>query len=350
MNPLEVLQNALKSPLVDEDGEKVRLEILSGLTEQQIVEFATDIPCILPAEIRELLAFTQGFSDFADVDFTGRNLGGFELPEIFPHGLAIAADGFGNFWVVDLNPESVTWGPIYFVCHDPPVVLYQSPTLDHFLIELFKCVIPPHKSLVNDVHDDRVFNVWRKNPNVWKHEDCAHSSDPQLKAFASELHSTFEIIDMRTPEIGFGFSFGRYGPKTVIKRFGALPIFPPPSRSESLITRRSSLLSVILQDRLGSILQHTSHFCKPSCRWEFARRTILPSSGRLARRESRRAHQFAQFDSQHSLADCRGDAVEPLQSPGFPGRQAVDSRHQGPRSSRRDLQHRNAACERRGVG
>jgi hypothetical protein len=35
----------------------------------------------------------------------------------------------------------------------------------------------------------------------------------------------FQIIDMRTPEIGFGFSWGRYGAKAVVRRHGNIPIF-----------------------------------------------------------------------------------------------------------------------------
>ena len=47
------------------------------------------------------------------VDFTGSQCS-FQHDEIFPHGLPIAADGYGNFWVIDLLPSSADWGPIYF--------------------------------------------------------------------------------------------------------------------------------------------------------------------------------------------------------------------------------------------
>ncbi len=132
---------------------------------------------------------------------------------------------FGNFWVIDLLPTSKTWGPIYFACHDAPVILYQSPGLSHFLVELFKMSIPPRKSLVDDVHEDRLFDVWRKNPGVMSYDECIKSADAELKSFATQLGPSFQIIDMRTPEIGFGFSWGRYGAKTVVRRHGNIPIF-----------------------------------------------------------------------------------------------------------------------------
>ncbi len=179
----------------------------------------------MPAEIRELLAFCRGFYAALDVvDFTGEQCS-FQQDEIFPHGLPIAADGYGNFWVVDLLPSSTDWAPIYFACHDAPVVLYQSPTLSHFLVELFKMSQPPHKSLIDDVHEDRLFDVWRKNPGVQAYEQAAQSKDSAVRAFADTLDPTFEIIDLRAAAIGFGFSWGRYGPNTVVRRHGELPIF-----------------------------------------------------------------------------------------------------------------------------
>lgn len=50
----------------------------------------------------------------------------------------MAHDGFGNYWVADLTSRSTEWGPIYFACHDPPVVVFQSPNLSHFLAEVLK--------------------------------------------------------------------------------------------------------------------------------------------------------------------------------------------------------------------
>jgi hypothetical protein len=158
------------------------------------------------------------------VDFTGEDCS-FEQREIFPHGHPIAGDGYGNFWVVDLLPSSQDWGPIYFACHDAPVVLYQSASLAPFLTELFKSSTPPHKGLVDDVHEDRPFNVWRTNPGVQSHAQALNSVDASIAAFAATLDATFEIVDLRNAEAGFGFSWGRYGPRTVIRRAGELPIF-----------------------------------------------------------------------------------------------------------------------------
>lgn len=231
MTPTEIIRQAQAAQLVDEDGEPIVLEMLPPWSPAQIDAFAARLPCPLPAEIRDLLAFCSGFSGTVDVvDFTGEHCS-FEHEDLFPHGHPIAADGFGNFWVVDLLPSSTAWGPIYFACHDAPVVLYQSATLSDFLTELFKSSRPPHKSLIDDVHEDRLFHVWRQNPRVEAQEHAAQSTDPALRAFAETLDPTFEIIDLRNAEIGFGFSWGRYGPNTVVRRHGELPIFAVQKRA-----------------------------------------------------------------------------------------------------------------------
>src|SRR6185436_441965 len=81
-----------------------------------------------------------------------------------PSGLPVAHDGFGNFWVLDLTPDDTAAAPVFYFSHDAPVVLYQGPGLGDFLHETFRLSIPPHASLVDDVHEDRLFRVWRENP------------------------------------------------------------------------------------------------------------------------------------------------------------------------------------------
>jgi hypothetical protein len=142
-----------------------------------------------------------------------------------PHGLPIAQDGCGNYWVMDLQPESPNWGPIYFCCHDAPVMLLQAATVQQFVSEVFKMYIPPHTSLINDVHEDRLFEVWRKNPGIFAHASALASPDPDIRAFAADLDASFDLIDLRDAQIGMGLSWGRYGPKTEVRRFGSKPIF-----------------------------------------------------------------------------------------------------------------------------
>jgi cell wall assembly regulator SMI1 len=225
VTPLEIIHEASTKKLSTEDGDRISLTFHRPLSEQEIAAFEARLPCPLPPEIRELLKFCKGFTGGATdfVDFTGQDCV-FDHPA-FPHGLPIAPDGFGNFWVVDLVPESKCWGPIYFVCHDPPIVLYQSASLEDFLTELFKKCIPPRKSAIDDVHDDRLFQVWRNNPGALTRDECLRSRDDHLRAFSAQLDAFFLVIDLRNAVVGSGFSWGRYGPNTVVRRYGTFSIF-----------------------------------------------------------------------------------------------------------------------------
>ncbi len=140
MKPLEIIKNAQNTKLTNEDGDVVNLEMMPGLLEREIQEFARQLPCGLSSEIRELLSYCRGFFGAAaePVDFTGRSCS-FEMLEVFPHGLPIAADGYGNFWVADLWPDSTDFAPIYFTCHDAPVSCYKVPLLSTSLPSSSKC-------------------------------------------------------------------------------------------------------------------------------------------------------------------------------------------------------------------
>lgn len=222
----EIIQAARETNLSDEDGVAVYPKLLPGLTEQQIDELSDSLVAPLPEEVRELLAFCSGIEGLlAGVDFTGRRLDAQSEEVLLPHGISIAADGYGNGWTVDLQPDSPEWGPIYYCCHDAPVVLVQSPNLQHFVSELFKMYTPPYKSLVDDVHEDRLFEVWRTNPGVIPHATAMASPDPEIQAFAGTLDPGFQVIDLRCAPVGMGLSWGRYGVDTELRRFGTKAIF-----------------------------------------------------------------------------------------------------------------------------
>jgi hypothetical protein len=225
MTPLKIIRRPQAGTLIDEDGEVVTLEQLPGLSNTELQDVANQVPCRIPPEIAELLCACRGFYGTVEqVDFTGRDLM-FEFEQAFPDGLPIAADGYGNFWVVDLHPDTARWGPIYFACHDAPVILCQADSLEQFMSELFRMFEPPHQSLIEDVHEDRLAQVWQTNPGLLSHEQCLRSEDSVLSAFAHELDGNFQIIDLRQAKPGDGFAWGRYGPKTQIRRFRTHAVF-----------------------------------------------------------------------------------------------------------------------------
>ena len=227
---VEEIRRAQAMPLPGPGGwgvmrrRNVSLELADGLQPGELAALEAELGVPLPGELRVLLAETSGITGVLDaIDFTGRGLE-FELHEVFPAGLPVAGDGFGNFWVLDLAPERADVAPVFFACHDPPVILYQGPDLAHFLHELFAMYIPPHASAVDDVHEDRPFHVWGTNPGVVDYA-TALAGDEALNAFAVECGERYEFVDLRVPEIGAGFSWGRYGPRTDVRRHGHERLF-----------------------------------------------------------------------------------------------------------------------------
>ncbi len=226
MTAVEHIKAALRAKLVDEDGEPVVLDLLPPPPAEEIDSLVQQVGQPLPEELRTLLGFCSGIvgGSLDGIDFTGASMS-FEAAEIFPSGLPIAADGFGNFWVLDITPQTTQSAPVFFACHDAPVVLYQSADVASFLAELFRMHTPPHTSLVNDVHEDRLFDVWRKNPGTIDQPTASTSPDPALRSFASEIPTHFQIVDLRRVDPGMGFSWGRYGPRTEVRRHGYERIF-----------------------------------------------------------------------------------------------------------------------------
>ena len=239
MQAVEAIRRAQEASLVDEDGDPVVLELAAPLSDSELEGLATEVGAPLPSELRAVLEYTAGIEDSAldGIDFTGRSMS-FEDRDVFPLGLPIAADGFGNFWVLDLGPDETETAAVFFACHDPPIVLFQSSTLAEFLGETFRMQKPPHSSLVADVHDDLLFNVWGTNPGTIDHA-AALASDEQLSAFAAQLDDRFTFVDLRDPRVGMGFSWGRHGPRTEVRRHGLERLFAyaPPEKKAGVLSR-----------------------------------------------------------------------------------------------------------------
>ena len=222
---IELLKQTQGTVFKNKDGVESRLTLLPPIPSAEIEALQQRIPCPLPQAVRELLEFSRGFEGTPfDIRFGGSD-GGFGLEEIFPYPVDIAADGCGNFWVVDLLKHSTDWGPIFYACHDAPVIVYQAETLDHFIEEVIKSAKSPWQSEISEVHGDLSYHIWHKNPGVLTHSQCVTSSDGSLQAFAGTLDESWEFIDLRRPKLGDGFSWGRYGSRTTNRRFGEERIF-----------------------------------------------------------------------------------------------------------------------------
>jgi cell wall assembly regulator SMI1 len=225
----------------DAAGE-LRSAVSQGLVELEpplppaaIDALADELGVALPSELRQVLELTAGVdgASFDTLDFSGRSLS-FGGDFLFPHGHTFAGDGYGNHWVLDLVPGETDVSPVFYACHDPAVVVFQSASLGDFLFETFLA----GDSLIDSVHDDAAFRVWSSHPDELDHA-AALGSDDALRAFAETLDERFVFYDLRRPSVGDGFAWGRFGPRTDVRRHGDARVFAcaPPEQRPGRLSR-----------------------------------------------------------------------------------------------------------------
>lgn len=211
MTPKEKLNSLLNIKYVTEDEYEYQIELLTSLTNEQIENFERQLPNnFLPKDIRELLKFAQGFEfDGLDtINFDAVNTFGFE--EFFPNSIQLTGDGFGNFWILDID-DNGNWGNIFYVCHDPAVVVKHSENLTEFLFHIDEFGKNGNNSTLNEIHEQIVFDIWNDNNSFISIVDAKQSIDEILKTFAENLPDNYVIADLRNKPNKSGFAWGKFG-------------------------------------------------------------------------------------------------------------------------------------------
>ena len=235
VDPAARLQAAAAGSLVDGDGDPVTLRLRPGLAPAAVERLRATyagLGATLPRELTDLLAVTTGADELLELDLTGQ-LHSVEAGELLPAGLPVAADGFGNFWLLDLTPDTVETAPVFFLSHDAPVLLHQADSLAEFVDEAVRMLEPPHDSRVDDVHEDRLHTVWGTRPGQLSWQQAVSSGDGALRDFAERLDPTWSVVDLRQRAVGMGLAWGAHGPRTRLARHGWERIFgyaPPATK------------------------------------------------------------------------------------------------------------------------
>ena len=212
MTPTEILKSILTEQYVSEDGDEYKVELKEGLTDERLDELAKRLQTgQVPNEIRELLKFASGieFSGLEEVTFDGVGQFGFE--EFFPHSVQLAGDGFGNFWILDVDKNG-NWGNVFYVCHDPAVIVKHSDNLAQFIEHVNDFGKNGNKSNLDIIHEKVVMNIWSKDNGFIELENAKLSSDTILKNFALSLPENFVIADLKNKQNQSGFAWGKFRP------------------------------------------------------------------------------------------------------------------------------------------
>ena len=218
--------------LTDDDGATHVLELLPPATAEELRTLESKLPGPLPQEIRAALAVTTGLANGPLESFSLLDLEGFGLDEAFPYAYSIAHDGFGNYWILDVQPGTESWGPVWFACHDPAVIAFQAVSIEAFLEQVVALWHAGRESAVAEVRDRAVHRLWRDHAHLQTPESAARG-DAVLRAFAATLPPEARLADLRAARVGDGFAWGRFGPRTEIRRAGGERIWallPPVPR------------------------------------------------------------------------------------------------------------------------
>jgi hypothetical protein len=229
----ETLRTLAGLRLQDKDGHAHTLELLPPATEVELRALEADLPCPLSEDVREALRVSKGLANGPLESFSLVDLAGFGLDEVFPYPYSVAHDGYGNYWVLDLLPDSTAWGPVFYACHDPPVIAYQAATLEQFLRDVVAMWQAGTRSPVDVVHEEAVHRIWHDHPGVTTAADAAASGDQVVREFAAGLPQRGFVADLRSAWPGDGFAWGRFGPRTELRRAGRTRVWgivPPESK------------------------------------------------------------------------------------------------------------------------
>jgi len=221
MNPKQKLESILKNKYTSEDGDSYQVELLAGMTDDEISEYKKQLPSnFLPKEIEELLKFSKGFEFFGLEEVRFDTFGYFGFEEMFPYSIQLAGDGFGNFWILDIDANG-NWNSVYYVCHDPAVVVKHSENLSQFIEQIDEFGKKGSQSILDSIHEKTVMDIWKKKIEII--EKVEENYD--FGSNRIEFPAMFFIADLTNEPIKAGFAWGKSGPNTKIIRPTDKPIW-----------------------------------------------------------------------------------------------------------------------------
>jgi len=227
MNTRDVVLGAAGRRLVDVDGEEDTVALQPPASPARVAEIERELGFALPRELAELLAETAGLDLLESIELA--SVGRCTRSELFDWVLTPCGDGAGNYWLLELRAGQEQLGPVWFLCHDAPVLVYQSPDLATFLRDYLRYQEAPHDGPVAEVVRS-IHAVAAQTCDVPRAALLA-SADEVLSRFARALPEGWFVRDLRRARTGDGMPLGRFGIGTPLARAGAEPVFAYGSRT-----------------------------------------------------------------------------------------------------------------------
>lgn len=162
MSPLEAVKILEAGSYYDEDGGSYSVELFPAMTEAELSHFAASMPeGILQPEMEEMLRYTSGIThpylDIFDLRIPANQ---YDNP-FFPGSIHLGNDGAGNQWLLDVTATGDDWGAVYFLDHDPPVVMRFADSLADFFLLLDQLGRNPEESAFERLLGDVDSSIYR---------------------------------------------------------------------------------------------------------------------------------------------------------------------------------------------
>ena len=211
-----ILRSARQEPL-QVDGNPTSPHLLPSGDVAIPRDFWARYPQGIGAEFNDLLELCSGFRIGSyEVSFTDHHFQGFD--GLLNDWLELTQDGYGNFWVLEILPNA-EMGSVWFVCHDPPVMILVASDLGSF-IDLVVDVFRKKKRCEPNafaVSHDAAMRVWSANRPNTPARECDKSQDIELREFARTLSPGSVILDMRAFHPGDGIICDALSPMHPVK-------------------------------------------------------------------------------------------------------------------------------------
>lgn len=221
MTPKQQLESILSSQYESEEGDLYKVELLDGMTNDEIEKFKKQLPANnLSNEIEELLRFSKGFEFYGLEEVRFDAFGQFGFEELFPNSIQLTGDGFGNFWVLDIDSNG-NWNSVYYVCHDPAVIVKHSENLAEFIKHVDEFGLKGNQSNLDIIHEKIVMEIWSEKVGIMEKNE----KDYDFEKGQIELPEMFLVADLTNKPIKTGFPWGKSGPNTKIIRLTNEPIW-----------------------------------------------------------------------------------------------------------------------------
>ncbi|MGQ2984515.1 SMI1/KNR4 family protein [Flavobacterium sp.] len=220
MTAKQRLESILGNQYESEDGDLYEVELMGGMDDDEMVNFKRQLPNnFLPDEIEQLLRFSRGFEFYGLEEIRFDAYGTFGIDGLFPRSIELAGDGFGNFWILDIDSLGV-WNSVYYVCNDPAVIVKHSENLGDFIKHIDEFGKKGNASHLDKIHEKVVFEIWDGDLGI---------SEPYKKDYdftsVTGFPEMYIVADLINKPVNAGFPWAKQNKNPKIVRPSDAPLW-----------------------------------------------------------------------------------------------------------------------------